>query len=205
MAAPGSSQLVRSLRAHEVADRLTRTWRKAVTREIALTGRPDRRGRSKHLLVIGLQLQRILPVKLDEALDLAAAADLRLNGSGPAAVKKCVSQARALAAYIVMPEHSHRPEGSSGDLTSLQEIDAVVAPLSLARAVEHRRTQLKGQRGGRPDRGLPALLAQAGRKDLLKVLEDVQRVIGLAAGGDHHADVALTLLRKRLRTKTPEL
>ncbi len=112
------------------------------------SGRTDRRGVAKHLVIIATRLHSVGRVDAHTALRLAARAYGEHFETPASTLKKCASEARALLA--AREERGVQMTRLRRHFDAFAEIDSQLAVESPHAAAALRAARLSGRRGGRP-------------------------------------------------------
>jgi hypothetical protein len=140
-----------------------------------LLGKAAQPGLAKRIAILAVHIVSQTRVDLETGIRLAATG-LR-ERHNPATLRKCASEARALAGQL----HKISAKGSAG----FDELVAAAADLSVDRLVRRRADELLGSKGGRPTRRGAAV-------------EAVVRAIDRARQGDPAAANELQMIRQIL-------
>lgn len=186
--------------ADALADELARIFADYVATEERATGRRDRRGLPKHLLIIGLRFTTLTDMAPGPALAVASRAYGRLAPSRRTSLKKCLSQARALLTFGLVPDDPRVQalRSVADHCEAFAVLDDVVGAASLSQALAHRAATLAGRRGGRPpnpDGSPERYLSADGRASPGRVLQAVVVLIMRAKDGDARASAELAQIQ----------
>jgi hypothetical protein len=160
----------------------------AYAQHLASAERPRRLGLSKQIVISAALLRRFAP-ELDAEGALKAAARLVQiqRNANAATVKKCVSEARALLAWLEAEHGMSLTAARPGDHDFIVRLEAALDTATTDEVVLRRARELGGVRGGRPkqgsERGLVAevrtLIRRAGQgdADAAQELSDIARLL----------------------------
>ncbi|MBU1377059.1 MAG: hypothetical protein KKE02_11230 [Alphaproteobacteria bacterium] len=166
------------------------------------SGKDDRRGVAKHLVIITTRLRNVSRLDTPTALRLAARAYGEQFGPPASTLKKCASEARALLAARkerMIPEKRIRRH-----FDAFAEIDGQIALESAHAAAALRAARLSGRRGGRPPVGRAT--RRPDREPALPPERIARAIVSLkerARAGDDSAQLTLEKLRRLIAPQEP--
>jgi hypothetical protein len=160
----------------------------AYAQQLASAERPRRLGLSKQIVISAALLRRFAP-ELDAEGALKAAARLVQiqRNANAATVKKCVSEARALLAWLEAEHGMSLAAARPGDHHFIVRLESALDTATTDEVVLRRARELGGVRGGRPK--------QQGQQ---RVIAEVQGLIRRAGQGDAAAAQELSDIARLL-------